>query len=139
MDVGAEHAGHRRFTGRTTRLAAWTLVWLLTIGLAKLGPGFLWGAHLVVLNWAGVVVNLIVGIVWIVAFTHYLRGLDELQRKVMLDALAITLGIGWVAGFAYATASAIGLISPHVDLVAVPVLLAATYLVAVAVGRLRYR
>ena len=83
--------------------------------------------------------NIGVGIAWINAFTHYLRGLDELQRKLMLDALAVTLGVGWVAGFAYAIAAAAGLVSREVNLVAVPVVLGAVYLVAIAIGKLRYR
>lgn len=139
MDAHAEQVGPRRVAGRIARLAGSTLVWLVTIALAKLGPGLLWNAHQVVLSWAAVALNVVVGIIWIVAFTSYLRGLDELQRKLMLDALGVTLGVGWVAGFAYAIAAAAGLVPHQVDLVATPVLLAAVYLVALAVGRLRYR
>jgi hypothetical protein len=141
MEAQIERAGHRGFARTTARLAVWTLVWLATIALAKFGPGFLWNPEQVVVSWGAVVLNVGVGVgvAWIVAFTHYLRGLDELHRKLMLDALAITLGVGWVAGFAYAIGAAVGLVSHEVSLVAVPVLLVAVYLVAVAIGKLRYR
>lgn len=139
MEAQIERAGHRRFARTTARLAVWTLVWLATIALAKFGPGFLWNPEQVVVSWGAVVLNVGVGVAWIVAFTHYLRGLDELHRKLMLDALAITLGVGWVAGFAYAIGAAVGLVSHEVSLVAVPVLLVAVYLVAVAIAKLRYR
>lgn len=139
MDTHAENVARPRFGRRTARLAVWTLLWLATIALAKLGPGLLWNTNQVVASWGTIALNVFVGVGWIVAFTRYLRGLDELQRKLMLDALAVTLGVGWVGGFAYAIAAAVGLVSHHVELVAVPVLLAAVYLVVIAIGKLRYR
>jgi len=139
MDTYAEHTGRPRFAARTARLGIFTLLWLATIALAKLGPGVLWNRNLPVVSLAAIALNVVVGVLWIIAFIRYVRGLDELQRKLMLDALAVTLGVGWVGGFAYATAAAVGLISSRVELVVLPVLMAAVYLVALAVGKLRYR
>ena len=48
--------------------------------------------------------NVLVGVGWIVAFTRFLPTLDELQRKIMQDALAVTLGAAWVVGFGYVVA-----------------------------------
>ena len=39
--------------------------------------------------------NVLVGSAWIISFTRWLRALDELQRKIMQDALAVTLGAAW--------------------------------------------
>nr|WP_243707182.1 helix-turn-helix domain-containing protein [Micromonospora sp. KC606] len=83
------------------RLVLWTLAWAATLALAKFGPRLLWDSQQPVASWAAVVVNLVVGIGWIVAFTRFLRAQDELQRQILQDALAVTLGAGWLGGFAY--------------------------------------
>lgn len=83
--------------------------------------------------------NFMVGIGWIVAFTRFLRELDELQRKFIQDALAAALGVGWVAGFANVVADAAGLIASDVNVAVLPALLGVVYVVAIFVGKLRYR
>jgi hypothetical protein len=85
------------------------------------------------------VVNLAVGIGWIVAHARYLHLADDLQRKVMTDALAVGLGVGVVGGLAYAAADNLGLISFDFGLAVFPVLAAVGYIVATLVGNLRYR
>lgn len=119
-------------------LALWTLAWVVTVALARFGPSHLWHAQPVV-SWMAVAVNLAVGVGWIVAHARYLRGIDELQRKIMQDALAVTLGAGWVAGFAYVAADADGLISYDVSVGGFSVFLAVVYMVAIAVGHIKYR
>ena len=106
--------------------------------MARFGPGLLWDSHAVA-SWVAVVVNLAVGVGWIVAFTRFLRGLDELQRKIIQDALAVTLGVGWVAGFGYVVADNAGLVAHDVNIAAFPVLLGVVYFIAFVVGTIRYR
>jgi len=91
-----------------------------------------------VATWAAVATNLAFGIGWIVAHARYLRGIDELQRKIMQDALAVTLGVGFVGGFAYVVANAADLIA-DVNNGVLPALLAVVYMIAIAVGHIRYR
>ena len=57
----------------------------------------------------------------------------------MQDALAVTLGVGWVGGFAYVVADAADLIALDANIGVLPALLAVVYMVAIAVGNLRYR
>ena len=76
---------------------------------------------------------------WIVAFTRYLRALDELQRKIMLDSLAVTLGVGWVLGFAYVVADGAGLVANEAGVAVLSALLSVVYMTAIVIGRLRYR
>lgn len=123
----------------TVRLALWTLAWAATLALARFGPGLLWDSRQPVASWAAVAANLVVGIGWIAAFARFLRGLDELQRKFLQDALEVTLGVGWVGGFAYVVADAAGLVAYDVDIALFPVLLGVVYVVAFAVGKIRYR
>lgn len=133
-------AGDYRDSIKTTvRLVLWTLAWLATLALAKFGPELSWDSRQPVASWAAVAANLVVGIGWIVAFTRFLRGQDELQRKIVQDALAITLGVGWVGGFAYVVADAADLVAYDVDIAVLPALLGVVYLIAIVVGKIRYR
>jgi hypothetical protein len=86
-----------------------------------------------------VAVNLAVGIGWIVAFTRFLGALDELQRKIMQDALAVTLGVGWVVGFSYVVADTASLVARDVDIAVLPALMGVVFVIAFVVGKIRYR
>src|SRR5690606_33329025 len=122
--------------GRTAQVALWTLAWLLTLALATFGPDRVWDGQPAA-TWAAIAANVAVGIGLIVAYGRYLQGLDELQRKIEMDALALTLGVGFVAGFAYVAAYQADLVGP--DPGVFPTLLGVVYIIAVAVGRIRYR
>jgi hypothetical protein len=137
MQAHTETGGHRDSNKATARLALWTLAWVATFALASFGPEHLWDSD--VASWAAVAANLAAGIGWIVAHARYLRGTDELQRKIMQDALAVTLGVGWVGGFAYVVADAADLIADGADVGVLTLLLTAVYLIAIAVGNQRYR
>ena len=139
MQAHNETGGYRDSIKTTARLVLWTLAWVATLALARFGPGLLWDSQQPVASWAAVAANLVVGIGWIVAFTRFLRGLDELQRKIMQDALAVTLGVGWVGGFAYVVADAAGLVADDVDIAVFPALLGVVYMIAFVVGKIRYR
>ena len=122
----------------TGQLILWTLAWTATLALAKFGPIHLWDSQPVA-SWAAVALNLAVGIGWIVSHARYLRGIDELQRKINQDALAVTLGVGWVGGFAYVVADAADLITYDADIGVFAALLAVVYMIATVGGQLRYR
>lgn len=138
MQAPEETAGYRAQNRTTFQLALWTLAWLATLAAARLGPELVWDAQPVA-SWAAVVVNLLVGIAWIVAFARYLRAVDDLWRKISQDALAATLGVGWVAGFAFFVADAAGLITAQLNIGLFPALLGVIYMTAVLIGWLRYR
>ncbi|MGW1540157.1 hypothetical protein ACWCPM_07825 [Streptomyces sp. NPDC002309] len=123
----------------SARLVLWTIAWAATLALAKFGPRLLWEPPQQVANWAAVAVNLAVGVGWIVAFTRFLRALDELQRKIMQDAMAVTLGVGWVVGFSYVVADAADLVAHDVDIAVLPALMGVVFMIAFVVGKIRYR
>ena len=138
MEANNQTGGYQEAFKATAQLALWTLAWVATLALAQFGPSLLWDSQPVA-SWAAVVTNLAVGIGLIIAHARYLRGIDELQRKIMQDALAVTLGVGWVVGFAYIVADAADLIAYDADIGVFATLLAAVYIIAVVVGQLRYR
>ncbi|CAN5618816.1 hypothetical protein BH10ACT7_BH10ACT7_32910 [soil metagenome] len=129
--------GNQRTIKNTGRLAIWTLGWLVTLAIARFGPT-LWGDQPVI-SWIAIAVNVAVGIGWIVAHARFLRGTDDLQRKIMLDAIAVALGATLVGGCAYAAAGHADLVPSNLDIGFVAVLMAVVYIIGIAVGQLRYR
>lgn len=119
-------------------LAIWTLAWIASLALAKFGPALIWNDQ-PPLSWIAVAVNIALGVAWIVAHARYLRGVDDLQRKILMDAIAVALGVGLVGGFAYSAANTAGLIAFDSDIAFVSVLMGVVYIVATVVGFARYR
>lgn len=138
MQAHQQTGGQLLALKRTAQLVLWTVAWVATLALARYGPTHLWDSQEAV-SWAAVAINLAAGVGWIVAHARYLRGIDELQSKIMLDALAVTLGVGFVGGFAYVVADAADLIAYDADFGTFSVLMAVVYMLAIGVGHLRYR
>jgi hypothetical protein len=138
VQTNDQTGGSQEAFNPTARLALWTLAWLASLAFAQFGPELLWDSQPVA-SWAAVAINLAFGIGWIVAHARFLRGIDELQRKIMQDALAVTLGVGWVVGSAYIVADAADLIAYDADIGVFGMLLAVVYMIAIVVGQLRYR
>ena len=132
-----QQTANQRATRNVIWLAVWTLAWLATLALAKFGPGVLWESDVV--SWIAIAVNVGVGIGWIVAHARFIRGADDLQRKILLDSIAVALGVGLVGGFAYSAANTAGLVAVDSEIALLSVLMAVVYIIAIAVGNLRYR
>ncbi|MEX2546221.1 MAG: hypothetical protein WD830_00360 [Chloroflexota bacterium] len=136
-----DQTGHYRDEMKASAgLAVWTLAWVGTLALAVFGPELLWDSQPVA-SWAAVATNVAAGTGLILAHARYLRKIDELQRKINLDALAITLGVGYVVGFAYMAASIGDLIAfdGNASIALFSVLLSVIYMGTIVVGNLRYR
>jgi hypothetical protein len=136
VQAHSQTAGEQEAIKSLARLALWTLAWVATLALAKFGPEHLWDSEAA--SWAAVATNLAVGVGWIVAHARYLRGIDELQRKIMQDALAVTLGVGWVGGFAWVVADGADLIAHDANIAIFPALLGVVYMIATVAGHMRY-
>jgi hypothetical protein len=127
-----------RIKKNTANLAYWTGTWLVTMAVAAFGPTFLWHED-TLLTALAVAVNLAVGIGMILANIRYLQGLDELQKKVTLEAMALALGVTLVGGLSYSLLDTTGLISQHAEIAFLVILTSITYLVAIIVGNRRYK
>lgn len=137
MQTDQHTRGQRNAIRISAQLALWTVTWAATVALARFGPAHLWDSQAA--SWAAVGLNLAAGVGWIVAHARYLQGLDELERKINLDALAVTLGVGFVVGLAYVTVDKAELITRDVNVALLPVLMTAVYVITIAAGRVRYR
>jgi hypothetical protein len=120
------------------RLACWVGAWVGTCALMTLGPKFVWNRALP-LTLLAVGLNVCVGIGVILAHKSYIAQLDELQRKVYLNALAITVGVALIAGAPFSVMDKYHVIPFKADIAHLTILMALTFFVSLVYGSVRYR
>jgi hypothetical protein len=106
--------------------------------LATFGPKFFWEFN-TPLTILGVLINLGIGFGMILANKRHLNGLDELMRKIQLEAMAFSLGAGLVCGLSYELLEDIKLITFEPEISHLIILMALTYMVGVIAGNRRYK
>jgi hypothetical protein len=127
-----------RIRRSTNRLFYWAASWLLATGVLAFGPRFLWdGAHAATIG--AFAIALSVGIGMIVANKKHLENLDEMQRRVMLNAMAVTLSVPIVIGIPYSLLANFGLAPFEAGFAHLMMLMGLTYLTAVVAGMRHYR
>lgn len=128
----------KRTTKNAARLGMWTVPWVVTMALATFGPELLWDSNPVA-SWTAILGNLAIGIGMINAHRRFIQDQDELQRKIVLEAMAVTLGVGVVAGLAYANVDTADLIASDAEIGFLILLMGVVYMVATFVGMKRFR
>lgn len=121
----------------TVRLAIWTWTWVLTMALAAFGPKFLWNEN-TTLTLLAIILNVGMGFLMIRANMRFINGLDELQRKIQIDAMAIALGVGIVGGLAYSLLDTTNLIPWDAEIAVLVVIISVTYMVSLFINQKRY-
>jgi hypothetical protein len=127
-----------RVRGNVMRLFRWNGAWGVATLLMAIGPKFLWNKALV-FTLLAVGLDVAVGVGMILANKNYLAELDELQRKVQLNSMGITLGVGLIAGVPLSVMDAYRLIPFHADIAYLLILMALTFGVSNLYGTRRYR
>src|SRR5690554_2051985 len=101
--MATQTSADRRETRGVLSILIWTIAWAGSLALATFSNKLFGDSP--TLGWILIGLNVVIGIGWIIAHSSYLRRVDELQRKIMTEALAVGLGVGVVGGLAYAAAS----------------------------------
>ncbi len=127
-----------RTAKNTISLGYWTGAWLVTIAAATFGPQFIWGSRTTITILA-VLINLGAGFGMIAANKRHLKGLDELQQKIQLESMALSLGVGLVCGLGYSVMDNTRLISFDAEISHLVILMGLTYLAGIFAGHRRYR
>ncbi|KGJ87216.1 hypothetical protein [Colwellia psychrerythraea] len=122
----------------TKSLRNWTMVWVVTMAIAAFAPRFIWDFN-TSLTIITLLVNLAVGFRMLVANRDYLRGLDEMQQKILFDAMAVTLGVGLVVGLSYELLEDIKLIAFEPEISHLIIVMCLTNLTAIIAGHRKYR
>ncbi|OIO62398.1 MAG: hypothetical protein AUJ47_07825 [Candidatus Marinimicrobia bacterium CG1_02_48_14] len=127
-----------RLKKNTIRLGYWTLAWVITLALAAFGPKFIWD-YATLPGVLALLLNLAAGMGWIFANKKNLSDLDDLQRKIQLEATALSLSVAVVAGLSYELLEDIHLISFQPQISHLVILIAATYAIGLFTGNRRYQ
>ena len=84
----------------TRNLRSWTFAWVVTMAITAFAPKYIWAFN-TLLTILSVVINLVIGFGMLLANRRYLRGLDEMQQRILFDAMGLSLGVGLVVGLTY--------------------------------------
>ena len=122
---------------RIAQLATWTGLWVISQAVAAFGPLFLWGEQSV-FTVIAIIATLLFGLGMIRANIKHLRSLDELQQKIHLEAMGLTLGLVLVFGLSYSLLDTTNLIPFDAEISVVVIFMGLTYLAAVMLNNWRY-
>lgn len=117
-------------------LAFWAMLYVLTTALAAFSD-FLWESKWLTL--AAIVLSFGIGLAMLVANIQHLEMLDEMMRKIQLEAMALALGVGIIGGLGYSLLDTENIISFDAEIGHLVVLMGITYLIAMIIGYRRYR
>src|SRR4030066_528421 len=119
------------------QLAAWTWSWVATMAIATFGPQYIWDDH-TVLTALAVSANFANGILMIIANRNLYNNFDELERKIHLESLALTLGLAVVVGLSFSLLDSTKLIAFTAEISHLVLFIGVTYLVCVLINTKRY-
>ncbi|OFI32169.1 hypothetical protein [Alteromonas lipolytica] len=129
---------HQRNQHNRRRLAGFTLAWLLSLALIYFGHRFVWDGDKLITGVMGAI-NLLLGAGMMWANKIMLNGLDELEQKIQLEAMGLSLGVGLVGGFAYSALAKTGVLPFAAEISHLAVLMALTYLAGTYRGVKKYQ
>jgi hypothetical protein len=119
-------------------LAIWSMAWTASMALATFGPMFLWKGN-DVLSILSVALNLGLGIGMIWTNIKHVNKLDDLQKKIQVEAMGVALGVGVVGGLSYSLLDIINLIPGDAEISYLVILIGISYLLGVRIGQKRYK
>jgi len=126
-----------RMRTSTKRLYRWHGAWAAATLLVAFGTGF-WHRALG-LTLLAVGLDVAMGVGMILATKKFIEEIDELQRKIFLNALGIAVGVGLIVGVPWTVMDAYRVIHLHANFGFLVILEGLTFLVTLLYGTWRYR
>lgn len=120
------------------KLMIWTFSWVATLALVTFGQIFIWTEENKYISIIGLILNVLVGIGMIYTNRDLLTKMDELQRKIHLESMAITLGLSVIFGIAYSTCDSLNIIPFDAEISILVIFIGLCYLTSVLIGNRRY-
>jgi len=133
-----EETWNTQIKKNTKKLGVWAILWTGSMAIATFGPKFIWNEH-VGLTVLAVVINALLGVGMIMMNIKHINSLDDLQKKIQLDAMGIALGLGLVGGLSYTLLDTTNLISKDAEISFLVIFISITYLIALLIGQKRYK
>jgi hypothetical protein len=123
---------------RVKKLAIWTWSWVATMAIATFGPEFIWDNHPFLTTFA-ILVNLANGVLMILANRDLFNHFDELERKIHLESIAITLGLSMIVGLTFSLLDQKDIIPIDAEISYLVMFMGICYLVAMLINTKRYK
>ena len=108
------------------------------MGIAAFAPKYAWEFN-TLLSVIAVIVSLFFGFGMLLANRRYLRGLDEMQQRIMFDAMGLALGVGLVVGLSYELLEDIKLITFQPEIPHLVFVMCFTYLIGIVAGHRKFQ
>jgi hypothetical protein len=119
------------------KMVGWIFAWMTTLTISDKAELYGWWSE----EWitiASIVVNAAFGLWMIHVYRRMLRGMDDLQRKIQLDALSMALGISLVGTITYSLLVTWGYIVDE-EVTDIFMLMCVSFSVSVVYGAVKYR
>ncbi|HEA30437.1 MAG TPA: hypothetical protein ENH91_10655 [Leeuwenhoekiella sp.] len=117
-------------------LALWALAWVATTALVTFGFQFLWESKIITV--IAIVLSLAVGLGMVLANRKFINDGDELQRKIQLESMALTLGLSIIVGLAYSQLDTTNLIASDAEISSLVLFIGITYFVCILFNSRKY-
>ena len=118
-------------------LLGWTLAWVLSLAFLTGAENTLWND--LIYTKIGLLINLVIGIVMIVAHKNLFKTYDELQKKIQFEAMAITLGLAVVVGLTYEVSFDFGVIDKEPEFEYLMLFICFSYVASTIISATRYK
>jgi hypothetical protein len=118
-------------------LLGWTLAWVLSLAFLTGAENTLWND--LIYTKIGLLINLVIGIVMIVAHKNLFKTYDELQKKIQFEAMAITLGLAVVVGLTYEVSFDFGVIDKEPEFEYLMLFICFSYVASNIISAIRYK
>ncbi|MBT4960261.1 hypothetical protein N8867_04610 [Flavobacteriaceae bacterium] len=118
-------------------LLGWTLAWVVSLAFLTGAENTLWND--LIYTKIGLLINLVIGIVMIVAHKNLFKTYDELQKKIQFEAMAITLGLAVVVGLTYEVSFDFGVIDKEPEFEYLMLFICFSYVASTIISAIRYK
>jgi hypothetical protein len=122
---------------QTKILMAWTFAWVASLAFLSGGVNYLWDSLLI--TKIGLLINLAIGVGMIIANKNLFNHYDELQKKIQLEAMALTLGLAVVVGIVYEVSFDFGVINSEPQGEYIVIFISICYIVSTIINSRKYR
>ena len=118
-------------------LLGWSLAWVVSLAFLTGAENTLWND--LIYTKIGLLINLVIGIVMIVAHKNLFKTYDELQKKIQFEAMAITLGLAVVVGLTYEVSFDFGVIDKEPEFEYLMLFICFSYVASTIISAIRYK
>ena len=122
---------------QTKILLGWVFAWVVSTAILSAGVNNLWDN--VLITKIGLFINFAIGVGMIIANKNLFKYLDELQKKIHFESMALTLGLTVVVGLVYEISFDFGVINSEPEFEYLVFFICFSYMTSIIVNSSRFK